>query len=254
MHPKAFITVRTSSSRLPAKCLLKFGYSSNVLRFVTERARLGGFDPVICTSGHESDDALEAEAVSLSVPIFRGALENKLKRWSDCAKWALCEDFHVIDADDPFFNPEECLASMARLRNLELDAVFTSSWSDKGGASVGLSMKSSFAHEIASRAESMGNGNFDVIPWEKLLLPGDLTEKMPDPYDAEDEPMSFRLTLDYSEDYDLLLRLSERFGPESSRAEIDEFMAKHSDLRALNRNRTQDFIQNKLNFLEENFK
>lgn len=252
--PKAFITVRTSSSRLPAKCLLKFGDNSNVLRFVTERARLGGFEPVICTSTDETDDSLESEAALLSVPIFRGSLENKLKRWSDCATWLSCEDFHVIDADDPFFNPEECLVSLNRLRAHGLQAVFTSTWSDRGAASVGLSMKSAFSHEIAKRAESLGSGNFDVIPWGKLLLQNDLTEVMPNAYDLENESMAFRLTLDYPEDYELLSKLSQQFGPESRRADLEDYLAEHSELRAVNISRTQDFAANKAKFLEDNFR
>jgi spore coat polysaccharide biosynthesis protein SpsF (cytidylyltransferase family) len=254
LRPKAFITVRTSSSRLPAKCLLKFGDNSNVLRFVTERARLGGFEPVICTSAHESDDSLESEAALLAVPIFRGSLENKLKRWSDCATWLDCEDFHVVDADDPFFNPEECLASLNRLRARGLSAVFTSTWSDMGAASVGLSMTSAFAREIAQRAESLGSGNFDVIPWGKLLLQGDLTDIMPNAYDLNNESMAFRLTLDYPEDYELLSKLSQQFGPESRRSDLDDFLADHSELRAINMNRTHDFLENKAKFLEENFR
>ena len=54
----AFITVRATSTRLPAKCLLPFG-EGNVLEHVIRRAKYYDLDPVVCTTVEPADDILE---------------------------------------------------------------------------------------------------------------------------------------------------------------------------------------------------
>ena len=78
------VTVRTSSTRLPAKCLLPFG-DGNVLNHIIRRARAYGIEPIICTSVDNSDNIIENIASDEGVRCFRGSLSNKLKRWLDCA-------------------------------------------------------------------------------------------------------------------------------------------------------------------------
>ena len=83
MHKYLFsglITVRTSSSRLPKKCLLPFG-DNNVLTHIINRTKFYNIEPIICTSIDESDDVIESIAKTENVKYFRGHLINKLKRW-----------------------------------------------------------------------------------------------------------------------------------------------------------------------------
>ena len=95
------VTVRTSSSRLPNKCLLPFG-DDTVIVHVVKRAISFGLRPIICTSIDPSDDVLQKIANDLKLECFRGSLNNKLKRWLECAKKFKIKTFHTIDGDDPF--------------------------------------------------------------------------------------------------------------------------------------------------------
>ena len=61
-----FITVRTSSVRLPNKCFLPFGGES-VLSHVIKRALTNNIDPVICTTTEKADDPVENLAKDLKV-------------------------------------------------------------------------------------------------------------------------------------------------------------------------------------------
>ena len=70
-----FVTVRTSSTRLPAKCLLPFG-DGNVLEHVIRRARAFGIEPIVCTSIDSSDDLIEKIAGTEGVCCFRGSLSK----------------------------------------------------------------------------------------------------------------------------------------------------------------------------------
>ena len=69
------VTVRTSSTRLPNKCLLPFG-QGNVISHVVKRAISYGMRPIICTSVDPSDDILENMARELNVECFRGSMKN----------------------------------------------------------------------------------------------------------------------------------------------------------------------------------
>ena len=79
LDPIGFITVRTSSTRLPNKCLLPLG-DETVISHVVKRAIASGIEPIICTSTDASDDILEDIANQLGVRFYRGSLVNKLQR------------------------------------------------------------------------------------------------------------------------------------------------------------------------------
>ena len=59
----------------------------------------------------------------MKIKFFRGSLINKLKRWSDCASFYEIKDFHTVDADDPFFDGDEMILSMKKLRDGNYDVV-----------------------------------------------------------------------------------------------------------------------------------
>ena len=141
MNIKGFITVRTSSSRLPNKCLLKLG-DKDILTCVILRCIKYKIEPIVCTSVDPNDDIIEKICHKLKVKCFRGSLENKLKRWLDCAKFYDIKEFHTIDADDPFFDGNEMIFSMKKLINENLDIILPTISSSNGGASVGYSLKS----------------------------------------------------------------------------------------------------------------
>ena len=116
------ITVRTSSSRLPQKCLLPFG-ESTVLNHIIRRAVAFGIDPLVCTSTDPTDDVIERISAEEGVKCFRGSLQNKLKRWADCAAYFGIQSFHTVDADDPFFDGDEIKRSMRLLEDGSYDMV-----------------------------------------------------------------------------------------------------------------------------------
>ena len=103
MKIPAFITVRSSSTRLPEKCFLPFGTGS-VLEHVIRRVKHYDLDPIVCTTTEVTDDTIIELAKKCNVKFFRGPVENKLLRWSQCCEHFDLESFHSIDADDPFFD------------------------------------------------------------------------------------------------------------------------------------------------------
>ena len=223
-----FVTVRTSSTRLPAKCLLPFG-DGNVLEHVIRRAQAFGIEPIVCTSIDPSDDIIERIAQTEGAKCFRGSLANKLKRWSDCAAQFGLHAFHTVDADDPFFDGEEMNASMLQLVEKNVDMVCPSNISSAGGGSVGYSLTADIVRRVASHLAAETDTE---MMWFYL-------EKVPDLRrvvlpDNTHTPSKLRLTLDYQEDYWLLESVRRIVGGLAPRYEIDQLFVNNPDLHKIN--------------------
>ena len=229
------VTVRTSSSRLPAKCLLPFG-EGNVLEHVIRRARAFAIDPIVCTSMDYSDDVIEQIARSEGVRCFRGSLLNKLKRWSDCAEHFGLPAFHTVDADDPFFDGEEMKVSMSCLKKYEVDMVYPSLVSSSGGGSVGYSLTA----DIVKRGLIGLSDECDTeMMWSYLeKIPGLRSYILPD---NPLTPSKLRLTLDYQEDYWLLESIRRILGNNAPRLKVDELFSSNPDLHKINWFRNQEW-------------
>lgn len=246
-----FLTVRYSSSRLPGKCLEKIGGIS-VLEHVVMRAKSSGLTPIICTSTDLSDDVIALEASNIGVYCFRGSLKNKVERWRDCAKVLGAKFVHILDVDDPFFDVDEVIESINLFKNLNLDLLKTSMRSDSGFASVGMTTSFNFLEKMVERARQLESEDLDVIPWQLISQDSDKIGVMPDKFLIDDETQ-LRLTLDYPEDLELLNKLAIEFGPLGKRSDIETYLVKNSFLIEINRHRTQDFLNNKVVKLQDNF-
>jgi spore coat polysaccharide biosynthesis protein SpsF len=230
-----FITVRTSSTRLPGKCLLPFG-DETVISHVVKRAINYGIDPIICTSTDSSDDALEKIANELGVRCFRGSMANKLKRWFDCAEEFNIESFHTIDADDPFFDGSEMIESLNLLVSGRYDVVCPTESSSAGGASVGYSL----TREVIKKALINLNDDTDTeMMWFYLeKIPGVMMTAQPE---TRSHVSGIRLTLDYEEDYWLLASVVRVLGNNATRDAVNQLFRDNPDFTKINFFRNQEW-------------
>ncbi len=235
---KGFITVRTSSSRLPNKCLLKLG-ESNIITSVILRCIKYNIEPIVCTSIDPSDDIIEKISNNLKVKCFRGSLANKLKRWSDCAEFYGIKEFHTIDADDPFFDGDEMIFSMKKLIDEDLDIILPTISSSNGGATVGYSLKS----KILLQAIKKTNDSTDTeMIWGYIKKIKNL--KFATLEETKIRPDKLRLTLDFEEDYLLLKAVKNILGENLSRENIDKLFVKNPDLHKINWFRNKEWEKN----------
>ncbi len=222
-----FITVRSTSRRLPRKCFLPFG-EWTIIEHIIRRTKHYGIDPILCTSTDSDDDELEEIAHQENIKVFRGSLVNKLKRWYDCCEYFQIDRFHSIDADDPFFDGELIHQSMDLLDN-GYDVVCPTKSSSSGSASVGYSL----TKNIIKRALEPIKGNTDTeMMWyvldkvkniKKVILP-----------EAEQKAFKVRLTLDYEEDFWLLESVRKIVGNLADRSSVDQLFIKNPDLHKIN--------------------
>lgn len=222
------ITVRTTSTRLPEKCLLPFG-NCNVLEHVVRRVKSAGFRAILCTSINKEDDIIERIANSEMVEIFRGSEVDKLRRWRDCCRKLKIESFHSVDADDPFFSVEMIKYSFGLLEN-GYDIVEPSAESAAGNASVGYSIRSKVLEKACDNVEPETDteiiggyiGKLENI--NSIVLPAN----------EQCSVVKARLTLDYEEDYYLLKSIKSILGENTSRSEVDKLLERNPDLYKIN--------------------
>lgn len=229
------ITVRSASSRLPEKCFLPFG-NETVLSHVVKRSLNFGIRPIICTSYDKSDDRIEDFAKKMKVDFYRGPVENKLKRWSECAREFDLKEFHTIDADDPFFDGDQMLKSMQLLDKGHYDVISPTKSSSAGAASVGYSLSSEIIHKACANTP-------DHLDTEMMWY---FLEKIPNIkiMELEDEgnnKLKMRLTLDYIEDYHLLLFIERELGNMASREEINKLFISNPDIYKINWFRNEEW-------------
>ncbi len=229
MSITGFITVRTSSARLPQKCLLPFG-DGNVLEHIIRRSRHFGIAPIVCTSTDPTDDIVETIAKSEGVPFFRGSLQNKLKRWADCAHHFSLQLFHTVDADDPFFDADEMQRSIAYLKANDLDMVEPTPYSSGGGASVGYSLKTDIvARSLAGIADE---ADTEMMWYHIKKVHGAKIAALPE--SPRNGPSQVRMTLDYPEDYWLLESVRRMVGNLAPRDIVDDLFRRNPDLCKIN--------------------
>ena len=226
--PIGFITVRTSSTRLPNKCLLPLG-DETVISHVVKRAISYGIEPIICTSTDKSDDILEEISKELGVKCFRGSLVNKLKRWLDCAEHFNVNSFHTIDADDPLFDGKEMIASLDLLRSKDCDVVCPTESSSAGGASVGYSLTTAI---IKKALENLDPDTDTEMMWYYLEKVSQV--KMEILPEASNANIKVRLTLDYEEDYWLLASIARILGNSASRDAVKQLFLNNPDFSKIN--------------------
>ena len=224
MKVPGFITVRTASTRLPRKCLLPFG-EGNVLEHIIRRAKFFGFEPVICTTSLEEDNIIEETGSKAGCHVYRGSAQDKLQRWHGaCEKFGI-KFFHTIDADDPFYDGELGHQSFRMLEE-GYDFIYPSTKIYVGG--VGYSITSA----IIKKACAIKKSDDTEMMWYYIeKVPGVRKIELPVP---NARMASIRLTLDYEEDYWMLLTVLRILGPQATRTDIEELFSRNPDLYRIN--------------------
>jgi spore coat polysaccharide biosynthesis protein SpsF len=234
----AFLTVRTTSQRLPRKCFLPFG-DNTVLEHAIFRTLNSSITPIVCTSDDSSDDEIELMCEKLGISFFRGSLKNKLLRWTQCAENFSIGAFHTIDVDDPFFDPKQVFESLELLNSKDLDFVSPTELSASGGASVGYSIKTGY---LMKNFDEISRIN-DLEMIDSFFL-NDHYARGTRLESKHQELNNVRLTLDYPEDLFLLQFVLQECGPFCDRKEITKLFHANPDLYKLNWFRNKEWAIN----------
>tara|TARA_R110002110_G_scaffold33241_4_gene114102 strand:- start:1117 stop:1863 length:747 start_codon:yes stop_codon:yes gene_type:complete len=119
-----FITVRTGSTRLPNKALLKINDKTTIEHLIerVKKAHLADV-VVLCTTTLSEDDILCELASKNGIKHHRGSVEDKLERWNGAAKQYNVDFFVTADGDDLFCEPELIDLAFEQHKNNKCDFI-----------------------------------------------------------------------------------------------------------------------------------
>ena len=119
-----FITVRTGSTRLPNKALLKINDKTTIEHLIerVKKAHLADV-VVLCTTTLPEDDILCELASKNGIKHHRGSVEDKLERWNGAAKQYNVDFFVTADGDDLFCEPELIDLAFEQYKNNKCDFI-----------------------------------------------------------------------------------------------------------------------------------
>ncbi len=242
-NPKfaCFITVRTTSSRLPGKVLLPIR-GKMVIEHVIDRTKLvkGADLVVLCTSTDPSDDVLETIAAKAGIECFRGSLKDKLARWLGAIDKYGVDYFVEVDADDVLCDPELMDLAIAQLKQKPCDLLMVPPTLICGASPMSMSAKA--IRKLCEVKNTDDTEYYDFF-FTNSGIPFDIRNlEVNNP--AFHRP-DIRLTLDYQEDLDLFRRVFDEFDTNLNNipmTKIVELFNKKPELININLFRHQQYL------------
>lgn len=105
MRKAIFVSVRTGSSRLPNKSILKI-QNRHTIEYVINSVKKSKFadEIILCTTDLKQDEILCDIARKNKISFFQGDEHNKSKRWYEACKKFDIDFFVTADGDDLFYD------------------------------------------------------------------------------------------------------------------------------------------------------
>jgi spore coat polysaccharide biosynthesis protein SpsF len=242
MKNAILITVRTDSSRLKNKALLKI-LGKPTIELVILRAKLvkNSDEIILCTTERPLDDEIVGIAEKCGINYFRGNLEDKLERWLGATQKFNIDYFVTMDGDDLFCDPELIELSIKQMQATNCDFIRAPKGLICGSFTYcikTLALEKVCRIKDTSDTEMMwtyfeDTGLFNVL---------DLNIKNKIFFDE-----NIRLTLDYPEDYEFFSKVFNSLKCENNDvplSEIVKFLKNHPEIIAINSFKQQDFLDN----------
>jgi spore coat polysaccharide biosynthesis protein SpsF (cytidylyltransferase family) len=206
------IAARCASERLPGKHFLDL-CGMPVIEHVVRRACHFGLQPIVIVPHLESSEF----GAYTTGQVEEGDAEDVETRAVEVAHRRDLRLYHLLDGDDPFFDPIAVLESLNHAAGARSGRV-TPSW-----------------HSLSGSGRMGTSFNLDAPAGPVLEL-----------RDAGDLPWPQRLTLDYSEDYALIRMVAAELGYMAPRSAVDELFLLNPDLHKINWFRNREWKDRQL--------
>ena len=239
-----FVTVRSKSSRLRNKALMKIKGKPTIWHVIDRAKRALNADAVIvCTTDQVEDDEICDIAESAGVQVFRGSEMDKLSRWLGAAQRFGIDYFVTADGDDLFCEPLLNDMALAQFGDGAVDFIH-SSVVIPGAFTYGI--RSSALEKVCDIKDTEDTEMMWVYFTETGLfnvreLTGDLT-----PYIRD----GVRITLDYQEDFNFFEAVFNALydkNPNMPLVDVLSFLDDHQEVVAINSYLNESWAQNQAN-------
>lgn len=206
MHKGIFITVRTGSTRLPNKALIKINGKTTIEHLIDRVKQTYLSDNVVlCTTTLPEDDILCEIAKKSDILYHRGSVEDKLDRWLGACKEHEIDFFVTADGDDLFCDPG--LIELAFRQCETSDVEFIRAPGLICGAFT-YGIKRSALEKVCEIKDSENTEMHWVYFEDTGLFNVQDLQNVPDEYKRND----IRMTLDYDDDLKFFTNVIEHFG------------------------------------------
>ena len=199
------ISARDKSTRLKKKLFLKISKFS-IFEYLLFRAKcLSNYAEVILTTSNDKRDSkLVRIAKKFNLKFFRGAKEDKLKRYYRTALKFKLDGMIIIDADDPLFlqNPIKRQINIFKRRNYDFIYFKTDH--------VGISCN--FISTKALKKIIMKKNKRNTEVWGHYFINNKNIIKKKLNLNINSIRKPIRLTLDYKEDFKLIKKIVIKLG------------------------------------------
>lgn len=242
MKKAIFITVRTSSTRLPKKCLLEIGGKKTIEILIERLKRSKTADMIVlCTTTNQEDGILCDIAEKNGIRFFRGSEKDKLVRWRDAAQHFNVDFFVTADGDDLFCEPE--LIDMAFSQYQRNMPDFIESKGLAAGAFT-YGIKATALKKVCEIKDTEETEMMWVYFTDTGLFRTELLENVPDVYRRPE----IRMTLDYRDDFRFFEAVISHFSSigkaEFTLRDIIEYLDENPEVIKINQYLEKQFSEN----------
>jgi spore coat polysaccharide biosynthesis protein SpsF len=237
----ALVTVRNTSTRLARKAIQYVTYRKKSVEIVLERAKLTGYEVIICTSTDPSDDVFEQIASLNQVGIYRGNLQNKITRWYDCINENQLDYVLLIDGDDLLYDYNIGHRAINQLINTGLELVSHPKEIICGFFTYAMNKNAAF------KLFKVAKTYLDTDVIAEFINMSDIKINDINLYDWE-RNKNLRLTLDYPEDLEMFRKYFQQNDYQSDGKRVVDFFEKHPEIAEINYFRQDEFLSNQQNF------
>ena len=239
-----FITVRTNSSRLLNKSILKIK-DKYTIEYVIDSVKKSKYADkiVLCTTENPEDDILCDIAKNNGIEFYQGSELNKFKRWVGAAEKFDVDFFVTADGDDLFYDAgladlvfeqfEKEKAEFINGRGLYIDVYGVKT-------SAMLSVLGSMHPDKATEPFHLEYW-FDTRQIGHQLYYTQIIKNVPDIYKKK-----YRMTLDYQEDFDFFKTIIENLNDRFDFMDILNYIKKNKSVTDINSFRETDWRLNQL--------
>ena len=246
MIKSIFITVRTGSSRLPNKSILKIK-DKYTIEYVIDSVKKSKYADkiILCTTRSSEDDILCNIAKNNGIEFYQGSKLNKFKRWADAAEKFDVDFFVTADGDDLFYDAgladlvfeqfEKEGAELITGRGLYIDVYGVKT-------SAMLSVLGSMHPDKTTEPFHLEYW-FDTRQIGHKLYYTQIIKNVPDIYKKK-----YRMTLDYQEDFDFFKTIIENLNDRFDFMDILNYIKKNKSVTDINSFRETDWKQNQVKY------
>jgi len=196
-----FIVARLGSKRLPNKHILKIK-NKYCIEYVIERAKLvkNADNIVLATTNLPEDNILEQIALSHSINVFRGDVDDMIRRCYFAAKTFDVDFFVVAGGDNLFSEPELLDLAILQYKRTQADLI---TWENTGliCGSFNYGIKTKALKKIIETKKTNDTEMISVFFNKNFII--EKLENIPTIYKRDD----IRATMDYVEDYEFFKKV-----------------------------------------------